>query len=158
MQYRTIRQIMGAASPRRRLARLSRRKSGEAAASALNLIIAIQRFERSLRFGRYLRRSAEPVEVCSEKVDQSLQWHPRRLPAARLRDRRQVDVEFHEILGGTDPRGVPTQVDCRFIHNRAEVPRAGNPEIGLVVKRRGCAGRAFSGVCDSELAATGCCK
>ena len=39
-----------------------------------------------------------------------LQRHPRRLPSAGLRDRRQVNVELCEILRGAYPRGVRTHL------------------------------------------------
>jgi hypothetical protein len=37
-----------------------------------------------------------------------LQRHPRRLPSAGLRDRRQVYIELREILRGAHPRRVST--------------------------------------------------
>jgi hypothetical protein len=39
-----------------------------------------------------------------------LEAHPRRLPSAGLRDRREVYVELGEILRGAYPDGVPTHL------------------------------------------------
>jgi hypothetical protein len=62
-----------------------------------------------------------------------LKRHPRRLPSAGLRDRRQVNVELRKILRGAYPGGVPT-------HLRNEPRRHADPPRNPFKDRRDAAG------------------
>jgi len=66
---------------------------------------AATRLQRSIRRRRPSRPRPRRIDLL-----RILQRHPRRLPSAGLGDGRQVDIELREILRGSDPCRVSTDL------------------------------------------------